>query len=188
MVIDTPQTESHDDFDSSEVNEPASPELVLDVALAALTFEHAHAEASRSRAIGMLTACGVLLALTVGLGSTAADAAQRLTHVGGHVAVIASTLAAVCLLTSAVLSGLVFAPSQETRTPVEELRELAEVRLREADSSVLANHATTRLAAARDANLRSRSRILRAMGFYIAALGFLGAQVLVVAIVHLFGV
>jgi hypothetical protein len=41
-----------------------APDQVLDIALEALRFEHAHAEASRSRAAGLLTACGVLLALT----------------------------------------------------------------------------------------------------------------------------
>ena len=54
------------------------PDAVLDVALEALRFEHAHAEAARSRAAGLLTACGVLLALTAGLGSAAAQAAQKL--------------------------------------------------------------------------------------------------------------
>ena len=54
----------------------ADPDAVLDVALEALRFEHAHAEAARSRAAGLLTACGVLLALTAGLGSAAAQAAR----------------------------------------------------------------------------------------------------------------
>jgi hypothetical protein len=43
---------------------PPDHDEVLDIALEALRFEHAHAEASRSRAAGLLTACGVLLALT----------------------------------------------------------------------------------------------------------------------------
>jgi hypothetical protein len=35
-------------------------DAVLDVALEALRFAHAHAEVSRSRAAGLLTACGLL--------------------------------------------------------------------------------------------------------------------------------
>lgn len=151
-------------------------------------MEHAHAEASRSRAAGLLTACGVLLALTVGLGSTAAQSAQKLSQIGGPLAVSASAAAAVCLLVAAVLSGLVFAPSALARTPVEELRDFAEKRFRLADQQVLSNHALEHLAAARAANLASRTRILRALGFYLGALGFLGAQVLVIALVHLLGV
>ena len=58
------------------------PGEVLEVALEALRVEHAHAEAARSRAAGLLTACGVLLALTAGLGSAAAQAAQKLSHLG----------------------------------------------------------------------------------------------------------
>jgi hypothetical protein len=130
----------------------------------------------------------VLLALTVGLGSTAADAAQKLSHIGTEVVIIAAGLAAICLLVSAVLAGLVFAPSHLTRTPVEELRDLAELRFRVGDPVELSRNALERLAAARDANLRSRSRILRALAFYLGALGFLGAQVLLIALVHLFGV
>jgi hypothetical protein len=173
-----------------EVPQPDAPpaQQVLTAALEALSVEHAHAEASRSRAAGLLTACGVLLALTVGLGATAAQAAQRLSHVGAPIAVCAAATAGVCLLVAGVLSGLVFAPSTQSRTPVEELRELAEVRFRVADAERLADHALRHLAAARTSNLRSRSRILRAMGFYVAALGVLGAQVLLVAVVHLVGV
>ena len=46
---------------------PPDPDAVLDVALEALRFEHAHAEAARSRAAGLLTACGVLLAVAGGI-------------------------------------------------------------------------------------------------------------------------
>lgn len=161
---------------------------LLTAALEALSVEHAHAEASRSRAAGLLTACGVLLALTVGLGATAAQAAQRLSHIGTPIAVCAAAAAAVCLLVSAVFSGLVFAPSARVRTPIEELRELAQTRLRVGDPHTLAANAQRHLAAATEANLQSRRRILRAIAFYIGALGVLGAQALVIALVHLVGV
>jgi hypothetical protein len=168
--------------------EAPAPEQVLAAALEGLATEHAHAEASRSRAAGLLTACGVLLALTVGLGATAAQAAQKLSQIGAPIAVCAGAAAAVCLLVAAVLSGLVFAPSSHSRTPVEELRELSDTRLCTADPDLLSSRAVMHLTAAREANLASRRRILRAMAFYIAALGFLGAQVLLVALVHLLGV
>lgn len=168
--------------------DPPAAALVLAAALEALNVEHAHAEASRSRATGLLTACGVLLALTVGLGSTAAQSAQKLSGIGSPVAVCASAAAAVCLLVSAILSGLVFAPSSVAGAPVEELREFAERRFLVGDERVLASEALGHLSAARAANLGSRTRILRAVAFYIAALGFLGAQVLLIALVHLLGV
>jgi hypothetical protein len=160
---------------------------MLDVALEALHFEHAHAEASRSRAAGLLTACGVLLALTAGLGLTAAQAAQRVSHGGAAVAVCGAAVTAVLLLSAAGLSGLVFAPSHASRTPVEELRELAELRLRVVDDELVSRVARERLAVVRAANLISRRRVLRAMGLYIGALAVLGSQVLLIAIVHLLG-
>jgi Na+/glutamate symporter len=172
---------------AAAAGEPA-PEQVLTAALDALAVEQAHAEAARSRAAGMLTACGVLLALTVGLGTTAAQAAEKLSQIGAPIAVCAAAAAATCLLVAAVLSGLVFAPSQRSRTPVEELRDLSEKRFRVADPEQLSTHARAHLAAARRANLQSRGRILRAMAFYVAALGFLGAQALLIALVHLLGV
>src|ERR1700733_3900533 len=92
---------------------------VLTAALEALAVEHAHAEASRSRAAGLLTACGVLLALTVGLGATAAQAAQQLSQIGAPIASSAAAAAAICLLVAAVLSGRVFAPSSGSRTAIE---------------------------------------------------------------------
>jgi hypothetical protein len=95
---------------------------VFDAALEALRFELAHAEASRSRAAGMLTATGVLLALTVSLSSTASTAVSHLTYIGKTVVIVAAALASVCLLAAGVLSGLVFAPARRTRTPVEEMR------------------------------------------------------------------
>jgi hypothetical protein len=161
---------------------------VLDVALEALRFEHAHAEAARSRAAGLLTACGVLLALTAGLGSAAAQAAQKLSHLGAAVTVCAAGVTAVLLLGAAAVSGLVFAPSETSRTALDELRELTELRFQAADKEVLSSAALERLAAVRAANLVSRSRSLRARGLYIGALGVLGAQVLLIAIVHLLGV
>ena len=169
-------------------HEPPAPTLVLAAALEALNVEHAHAEASRSRATGLLTACGVLLALTVGLGATAAQSAQKLSHIGSPVAVCASAAAALCLLVAALLSGLVFAPSGVTRTPVDGLRDLADRRFHVADPQVLSAEALAHLSAARAANRCSRTRILRALTFYLAALGFLGAQVLLIALVHLLGV
>jgi hypothetical protein len=165
-----------------------APGEVLDVALEALRVEHAHAEASRSRAAGLLTACGVLLALTAGLGSAAAQAAQKLSHLGAAVTVCAAALTAVFLLGAAAMSGQVFAPSRKSRMALEELREFAELRFRAADQDVLARAALERLAAARAANLTSRSRSLLAMALYIGALCVLGAQVLLIAIVHLLGV
>jgi hypothetical protein len=164
------------------------PGEVLDVALEALRVEHAHAEASRSRAAGLLTACGVLLALTAGLGSAAAQAAQKVSHLGAAVTVCAAALTAVFLLGAAAMSGQVFAPSRKSRMALEELREFAELRFRAADEDVLARAALERLAAARAANLTSRSRSLLAMAFYIGALGVLGAQVLLIAVVHLLGI
>jgi len=56
------------------------------------------------------------------------------------------------------------------------------------DRLLLANAALERLAAARGANLTSRTRSIRAMALYVGALGVLGAQVLLIAIVHLLGV
>jgi hypothetical protein len=164
------------------------PGEVLEVALEALRVEHAHAEASRSRAAGLLTACGVLLALTAGLGSAAAQAAQRLSHLGAAVTVCAAALTAVLLLGAAAISGQVFAPSRKSRMALEEFREFVELRFRAADKDVLATAALQRLAAARAANLTSRSRSLVAMALYIGALCVLGAQVLLIAIVHLVGV
>lgn len=164
------------------------PDAVLDVALEALRFEHAHAEASRSRAAGLLTACGVLLALTAGLGSAAAQAAQKLSHLGAAVTVCAAAATAVLLLASAALSGQVFAPSRKSRMALDELREFAELRFRAADKELLSSVALERLAAARAANLISRSRSLRAMALYIGALGVLGAQVLLIAVVRLLGI
>lgn len=161
---------------------------VLTAALEALGVEHAHAEASRSRAAALLTACGVLLALTVGLGATAAQAAQTLSQIGAPIAISAAAAAAICLLVAAVLSGLVFAPSSESRTAIEELRELSATRFRLGDPGLLGIHARSHLASARAANLRSRRRILQAIAFYIAALGFLGAQALTIAVAHLLGV
>ena len=166
----------------------ADPDEVLDIALEALRFEHAHAEASRSRAAGLLTACGVLLALTAGLGSAAAQAAQKLSHLGAAVTVCAAALTAVLLLAAAAVSGQVFAPSGKSRMALEELREFAELRFRAVDRDVLSREALERLAAARAANLTSRSRSLLAMALYIGALCVLGAQVLLIAGVHLLGV
>jgi hypothetical protein len=164
------------------------PDQVLDVALEALRFEHAHAEAARSRAAGLLTACGVLLALTAGLGSAAAQAAQKLSHLGAAVTVCAAALTAVLLLGAAAVSGQVFAPSHKSRMALEELREFAELRFRAVDKELLSREALERLAAARAANLTSRSQSILAMALYVGALGVLGAQVLLIAIVHLFGI
>lgn len=164
------------------------PDAVVDVALEALRFEHAHAEASRSRAAGLLTACGVLLALTAGLGSAAAQAAQKLSHLGAAVTVCAAAATAALLLASAAISGQVFAPSHKSRMALEELREFAELRFRAGDKDLLSGAALERLAAARAANLVSRSRSLRATALYLGALGVLGAQVLLIAVVHLFGI
>ncbi len=164
------------------------PGEVLDVALEALRFEHAHAEASRSRAAGLLTTCGVLLALTAGLGSAAAQAAQRLSHLGAAVTVCAAAVTAALLLASAAVSGLVFAPAHRSRTALDELRELTEIRFRAADKTLLSRAALERLAAVRAANLVLRSRNHRARALYIGALGVLGAQVLLIAVVHLLGV
>jgi hypothetical protein len=56
------------------------------------------------------------------------------------------------------------------------------------DASAVLDAALERLAAARAPNLRSRSRSIRAMALYVRALGVLGAQVLLIAIVHLLGI
>jgi len=164
------------------------PDAVLQVALEGLRFEHAHAEASRSRAAGLLTACGVLLALTAGLGSAAAQAAQKLSHLGAAVTVCAAALTALLLLAAAAISGQVFAPSDKSRMALEELRDFTELRFRAADNERVSAEALERLAAARAANLVSRSRSIRAMALYVAALGVLGAQVLLIALVHLLGI
>jgi len=161
---------------------------VLDAALEALRFEHAHAEASRSRAAGLLTACGVLLALTAGLGSAAAQAAQKLSHLGAAVTVCLAALTAILLLGAAAISGQVFAPSRKSRMALDEFREFAELRFRAADKEVLSRAALERLAAARAANLTSRSRSILAMALYVGALGVLGAQVMLIAVVHLLGI
>ncbi len=164
------------------------PGEVLEVALEALRVEHAHAEASRSRAAGLLTACGVLLALTAGLGSAAAQAAQKFSHFGAAVTVCLAALTAMLLLGAAAISGQVFAPSRKSRMALEEFRDFAELRFRAADKEVLSSAALQRLAAARAANLTSRSRSILAMALYVGALGVLGAQVLLIAVVHLLGV
>jgi hypothetical protein len=164
---------------------PPEPDEVLQIALEALRSEHAHAEASRSRAAGLLTACGVLLALTAGLGSAAAQAAQKLSHLGAAVTVCAAALTAVLLLAAAAISGQVFAPSRKSRMALEELREFTELRFRAADRELWSRVALDRLTAARAANLTSRSRSIRAMALYVGALG---AQVLFIAIVHLLGI
>jgi hypothetical protein len=167
---------------------PPNPVAVLDVALEALRFEHAHAEASRSRAAGLLTACGVLLALTAGLGSAAAQAAQKLSHLGAAVTVCAAAGTAVLLLASAAAAGQVFAPSNKSRMALEEMREFTELRFRAADVQLLSQAALERLAAARAANLATRARNVLAMALYVGALTVLGAQVLLIAIVHLLGI
>ena len=175
-------------LDASDQLTAPDPDAVLEVALEALRFEHAHAEAARSRAAGLLTACGVLLALAAGLGSAAAQAAQKLSHLGAAVTVCAAALTAMLLLGSAAISGQVFAPSYKSRMALEELREFAELRFRAVDRELLSRAALERLAAARAANLTSRSRSILAMALYVAALCVLGAQVLLIAIVHLFGI
>ena len=167
---------------------PPDPVAVLEVALESLRVEHTHAEAARSRAAGLLTACGVLLALTAGLGSAAAQAAQKLSHLGAAVTVCAAALTAVLLLAAAAVSGQIFAPSKKSRMALEEFREFAELRFRAADAELLAQAALERLAAARAANLTSRSQSICAMAFYVGALGVLGAQVLLIALVHLLGI
>jgi hypothetical protein len=197
---------SHDgaDFDAAVTTTPAAleviqglgaargpepaPDEVLDFALEALRFEHAHAEASRSRAAGLLTACGVLLALTAGLGSAAAQAAQKLSHLGAAVTVCAAAMTAVLLLAAAAVAGQMFAPSHRSRMALEEMREFAELRFRAMDRELLSSVALERLAAARAANLKSRSRSILAMALYVGALSVLGAQVLLIAIVHLLGI
>ncbi len=80
------------------------------------------------------------------------------------------------------------AGSARPRQRRQEFREFAELRFRAADKEVLSRAALERLAAARAANLTSRSRSILAMAFYVGALGVLGAQVLLIAIVHLLGV
>lgn len=135
----------------------------------------------------MLTATGVLLALTVSLSSTAGNAVSHLTYIGKTVVIVAAALASVCLLAAGVLSGLVFAPARRTRTPVEEMRELSELRFRESDPQKLVARALWHLSLSRQANLRSRARILTAMALYVAALAILGAQVLLIATAHLLG-
>ena len=130
----------------------------------------------------------MLLALTAGLGSAAAQAAQKLSPLGAAVTVCLAALTAMLLLGAAAISGQVFAPSRKSRMALEEFREFAELRFRAADKEVLSRAALERLAAARAANLTSRSRSILAMAFYVAALGVLGAQVLLIAIVHLLGV
>jgi hypothetical protein len=164
------------------------PESVVEVALEALRFEHAHAEAARSRAAGLLTACGVLLALTAALGSAAAQAAQKLSHLGAAVTVCAAAVTAALLLASAAISGRVFAPSDKGRMALEELRELAELRFHAGEAELVSRAALERLAAARTANLTTRRRSIAAVGLYVGALGVLGAQVFLIAIVHLLGV
>jgi len=82
----------------------------------------------------------------------------------------------------------VFAPSHKSRMALEELRDFAELRFRAVDKELLSRAALERLAAARAANLTSRSRSILAMALYVGALGVLGAQVLLIAIVHLFGI
>jgi hypothetical protein len=170
------------------VSATPDPDAVVAVALEALRFEHAHAEAARSRAAGLLTACGVLLALTAGLGSAAAQAAQKLSPLGAAVTVCLAALTALLLLGAAAISGQVFAPSRKSRMALEEFREFAELRFRAADKEVLSNAALERLAAARAANLTSRSRSILAMALYVGALGVLGAQVMLIAVVHLLGI
>jgi hypothetical protein len=165
-----------------------APDAILDIALEALRAEHAHAEASRSRAAGLLTSCGVLLALTAGLGSAAAQAAQKLSHLGAAVTVCAAAVTGGLLLASAIMSGLVFAPSNNSRTALDELREFTELRFRAVDKELLSKDALERLAAVRSANLTYRLWNHRARGLYISALGVLGAQVLLIAVVHLLGV
>ena len=123
---------------------PPDQDEVLDVALEALRVEHAHAEASRSRAAGLLPASGVLLALTAGLRSAAAQAAQRLSHLGAAVTVCAAALTALLLLAAAAITGQVFAPSHKSRMALEELREFTELRLRAVDKQLLSSAALER--------------------------------------------
>jgi hypothetical protein len=137
---------------------------------------------------GLPTACGVLLALTAGLGSAAAQAAQRLSHLGAAVTVSSAAVTAVLLLAAAAISGQVFAPSRKNRMALEELREFVELRLRAADKELSSAGALERLAAARAANLVSRSRSICALALCVGTLGVLGAQVLLIALVHLLGI
>ena len=102
--------------------------------------------------------------------------------------VCAAALTAVLLLAAAAVSGQMFAPSHKSRMALEELREFTELRFRAADKELPSKAALERLAASRAANLKSRSRSIRAMALYVGALGVLGAQVLLIAIVHLLGI
>jgi hypothetical protein len=56
------------------------------------------------------------------------------------------------------------------------------------DASAVLDAALERLAAARAPNRSSRSGKVRAMALCVSALGVLGAQVLLIAIVHLLGI
>ncbi len=98
---------------------------------------------------------------------------------------VAAPVSAVLLLAAAAISGQMFAPSHKSRMALEELREFAELRLRAADKELLSRAALERLAAARAANLPARTRSIRAMALYVGALGALGAQALLIAVVHL---
>jgi hypothetical protein len=102
--------------------------------------------------------------------------------------VCAAALTALLLLAAAAISGQVLAPSHKSRMALEELREFTELRLRAVDKQLLSSAVLERLAAARAANLKSRSRSIGAMALYVRALGVLGAQVLLIAIVHLLGI
>ncbi|HET6870431.1 MAG TPA: hypothetical protein VFH80_31245, partial [Solirubrobacteraceae bacterium] len=77
---------------------------------------------------------------------------------------------------------------RKSRMALEELRDFAELRFRAGDKALLSRAALERLAAARAANLTSRSRSILAMALYVGALCVLGAQVLLIAIVHLLGI
>ena len=77
----------------------------------------------------------MLLALTAGLGSAAAQAAQKLSPLGAAVTVCLAALTAMLLLGAAAISGQVFAPSRKSRMALEEFREFAELRFRAADNA-----------------------------------------------------
>jgi hypothetical protein len=164
-------------------HERPAGDRVAEIARDMMKVEEARGEAVRSRAAGLLGSCGVLLTLTVGLGDSALKDASRLGRVAAPLAAGLGIAGVVALFVSAVLAGLVFAPSRKAvRTPMAALRAFSELQLRTDDEQTLDGAARHSLHAARVANLLRGNRLLWSISIFLVALLCLAGEAAMVGI------